>query len=79
MADSNNYPDISPIAVKCGRIAFWLYGSAFFVIGFVALLMAGSEFALLASAMVVIGMVSVILGFALPPKLVAHMGFLLPW
>ena len=81
MADSNtkDYADISPVAVKCGRIAFWFYGGAILLIGGIAAFVAAADSALLASVLIVIGIVMIILGFILPPKLVAHLGFFIPW
>ncbi len=73
-------PDyISPIAEKCGRIAFWIYGGALIAIGGIAAYLVPTEQAVLASALIVGGVVLVILGYVLPAKLVAHLGILLPW
>ena len=76
---ANNQDYISPIAVKCGRIAVWFYGGVLVIIGGLAAYLAPNEQAVLASAVIVCGIVLIILGYVLPPKLVAYLGILLPW
>ena len=76
-SDSKNY--ISPVAEKCGRIAFWFYGAVLTTTGGLAAFLAPTEHAVLASAVIVWGIVMIILGYVLPPKLVAYLGILLPW
>ena len=70
---------VSPVAEKCGRIAFWFYGAVLVLIGGLAAYLAPTEHAALASAVIVCGLTMIILGYVLPPKLVAHLGILLPW
>lgn len=70
---------ISPVAEKCGRIAFWLYGTVLIVIGGLAAYFAPTEQPVLASTVIVWGAAMIILGYVLPPKIVAHLGILLPW
>jgi Na+/melibiose symporter-like transporter len=71
--------DISPVAEKCGRVAFWFYGGVLITIGGIAAYLAPTEYAVLASTVIVAGVVLLILGYVLPPKLVAFLGILLPW
>ena len=70
---------ISPVAEKCGRIAFWLYGAVLVFIGGSAAYVSPTEHAVLASAVIFWGITMIILGYVLPPKPVAHLGILLPW
>jgi Na+/melibiose symporter-like transporter len=70
---------ISPVAEKCGRIAFWFYGAVIIIIGGLAAYLVPMGQAVLASAVIVWGITIVILGYMLPPKLVAFLGILLPW
>jgi hypothetical protein len=71
--------DVSPVAVKCGRIAFCFYGTVFLVIGGLAAYYDASKEAVLASTLIVTGAAIVVLGFILPRKWVAYLGILLPW
>jgi hypothetical protein len=76
--DPNVSEDLSPRAVKCGRIVFCLVGTILLcVAGWFAYTHPQSQI-LLTSAVLGAGFVSVWLGLALPPKVVAHLGFWLP-
>ena len=48
-------------------------------IGGLAAFLVPTVHAVLASAVIVWGIVMIILGYVLPPKLVAYLGILLPW
>jgi hypothetical protein len=65
--------------VPCGRIAFWFYGTVLIIIGGLAAYFDPMAQAVIASVIIVWGITMVILGYVLPPKLVAHLGILLPW
>jgi len=78
-SSADNQGDISPIAEKCGRVAFWFYGGVLITIGGIAAYLAPTEHAVLASTVIVGGVVLIILGYVLPPKLVPFFGILLPW
>lgn len=70
---------ISPIAERCGRIAFRFYGTVLVAIGGLAAYFDPMEQAVLASAVIVWGIAMIVLGCLLPPKFVAYLGILLPW
>lgn len=68
----------SPAAVKCGRVVFCIVGAMLILIPIIFSYGSPSENVLLASVCIGVGMLLVILGLTLPPKVVAHFGFWLP-
>ncbi|MCW2601753.1 MAG: hypothetical protein JWM02_3582 [Frankiales bacterium] len=66
-------------AVKCGRFVFLSVGAICLSIGGWFSYHNPNSQVLLAAAVLGAGIVLVCLGVALPPKVVAHFGFWLPW
>ncbi len=76
-----NWPEakeISPAAVKCGRIVFCVVGGILFLIPAIFSYSNPSEHVMLAAICMGVAMILTILGLVLPPKIVAHFGFWLP-
>ncbi len=69
----------SQTAVKWGRIIFCLVGSILLVVGGWFSYNNPQSDVLLSATCLFFGVLCVWLGLALPPKLVAHFGFNLPW
>jgi sulfite exporter TauE/SafE len=66
-------------AVRCGRIVFCVVGAMLLGVGGWYANHNPNEQVFLAAVVIGAGMLLIWLGLALPPRIVAHLGFWLPW
>lgn len=69
----------TPLAVKCGRIVFCFVGSVLLAIAGCFSYYNPQSQVLLSAGCLFVGLLLLICGIGLPPKMVAHFGFWLPW
>lgn len=69
----------SPLAVKCGRIVFCFAGAVLLLISAAFSYDNPQSNVMLTASCMLAGLLAIWFGISLPPKIVAHFGFWLPW